>query len=406
MAEENARTADIIVIGGGIAGLATAMALSGQGLSIVVMEARELAAAPPHTGDRAEDYDSRVSALTPRSMAFLGDLGAWPLIAAQRHCPYHHMTVWDAEGTGRIEFDAAEAGAGQLGSIVENRLITAALAERVRTAPDVQLLTSVQPTAVDAGGDTIVITLADDERWSCELLVAADGALSRTRDMLGLRTREWDYGHRAIVTTARFERVHEHTAWQRFLPTGPLALLPLAGGEDRLCSIVWSIEEAQAEPLLALNSDDFASALTQASEHTLGRVSCCAERRAFPLRQRHAVDYVAPGVALVGDAAHTIHPLAGQGVNLGLADVQTLAAELSSARQRGLGPGRIEVLRRYQRQRKGENLAMMAAMDGFKRLFEQSSPPVRWLRNSGMRAVGSLPSLKRRIIREAMGVLP
>jgi 2-octaprenylphenol hydroxylase len=233
--------------------------------------------------------------------------------------------------------------------------------------------------------------------------VAADGALSPTRELLGLRTREWDYGHRAIVTTARFERGHAHTAWQRFLPTGPLALLPLASASGRLCSIVWSIDEDEADALLAKDDEAFAAALTTASEAVLGAATDCSPRRAFPLRQRHAVDYVLPGAALVGDAAHSIHPLAGQGINLGLSDVNVLAEELRRALDRGLAPGRLDVLKRYQRRRKGDNLRMMAAMDGFKRLFEQDAPPLRWLRNAGMRGVGAMPALKRRIIREAMG---
>jgi 2-octaprenylphenol hydroxylase len=405
MAEQQADRVDIAIVGGGIAGLAAAAALAETGLSLAVLEARELpalqrveAAAGP------DDFDPRVSALTPRSIAFLERLGAWKAIAAARHCAYTHMTVWDAEGTGRIEFDAAEVSAASLGSIVENRLITAALAERVRSLGPIRVCAParVEDLTRDEHGSTL--SLADGSSLHCDLLVAADGALSPTRERLGLLTREWDYGHRAIVTTAAFERSHEFTAWQRFLQTGPLALLPLPGAGNRLCSIVWSINEADADPLLAMDDAAFAKALAEASEHCLGAVTGCAPRKAFPLRQRHAIDYVLPGAALVGDAAHTIHPLAGQGINLGLADVEVLAEELVMAARRGLNPGRLDVLRRYQRRRKGDNLAMMAAMDGFKRLFEQEAPPLRWLRNTGMRGVAGLPVLKRRIVRQAMGI--
>lgn len=409
---DDTESVDIAIVGGGIAGLAAAAALASAGRTVAVLEARELQTDVSTSTETPEDYDARVSALTPRSMDFLKELGAWSIIEAARACAYRHMTVWDAEGTGRIEFDAQEVSAQSLGSIVENRIITAALAQRVRAMPGVRVLAPARLANLHrrAAGDDhrdaqeTLLQLDGGENLRCQLLIAADGALSPTRDLLGMRTREWDYGHRAIVTTAAFEQAHQDTAWQRFLQTGPLALLPLASSGDRMCSIVWSIEEHRADALLALNDAGFAAALGEASEYALGAVTACASRKAFPLRQRHAVDYVLPGVALVGDAAHTIHPLAGQGINLGLADVQVLAEELATAMGRGLNPGRIDVLSRYQRRRKGDNLAMMAAMDGFKRLFEQQAPPLRWLRNSGMRTLASLPMVKRRIIRQAMGV--
>ena len=403
---------DIAIVGGGIAGLAAAAALADSGRSVAVLEARELPQLKVGNGSSPEDYDARVSALTPRSIAFLKQLGAWPAIEEARSCPYQHMTVWDAEGTGRIEFDAQEVSADSLGSIVENRVITAALARQVQTLGGLRVMAPARLTNIqrlrssDDGTDAgeTLLELEGGGSLRCRLLIAADGALSPTRELLGMRTREWEYGHRAIVTTVAFERGHQDTAWQRFLQSGPLALLPLDSPDDRLCSIVWSIEEHLADDILAMDDEAFAQALGEASEFALGEVLGCAPRKAFPLRQRHAVDYVLPGVALVGDAAHTIHPLAGQGINLGLADVQVLAEELNTAMQRGLSPGRMDVLSRYQRRRKGDNLAMMAAMDGFKRLFEQEAPPLRWLRNTGMRALSGLPRVKRQIIRQAMGV--
>lgn len=395
---------DIAIVGGGIAGLAAAAALAEQGLSVAILETRALPTPGALCGDTVGDFDARVSALTPRSIRFLEQLGAWELIQSQRACRYRHMTVWDADGTARIEFDASEVAASSLGAIVENSVISAALATRVQALPDVRVLapTTLAKVQADEAGYALLLDSGDSLR--CKLLIAADGALSPVRNMLGFATREWDYGHRAIVTTAAFERGHESTAWQRFLQTGPLALLPLEAEDSRFCSIVWSVDEAEADGLLALDDSAFAAALAQASEHCLGAVVACGPRKAFPLRQRHAVDYVRPGVALVGDAAHTIHPLAGQGINLGLADVEVLADEVGKAQARGLEPGREDTLKRYQRRRKSDNLAMMAAMDGFKRLFEQDAPPIRWLRNAGMRGVASIPALKRRIIRHAMGV--
>lgn len=400
------RRVDVVIAGGGIAGLATAVALAGKGLSLALIEAKEPAALPAvdasETDPRA--FDARVSALTGRSIKFLDRLGAWPAITAARSCAYRHMTVWDAEGTGRIEFDASEVGAPSLGTIVENSLVTGALLERAQDQAGLQIRAPAVVAELERQESCTTVVLESGERLGCDLLVAADGALSPTRERLGMRTREWDYGHRAIVSTVRFERSHERTAWQRFLSTGPLALLPLQGADERLCSIVWSIEEDCADELLGLDEQGFCDALTTASEAALGAAVACAPRYAFPLRQRHAVDYVLPGIALVADAAHTIHPLAGQGINLGLADVEVLADEVARAVERGLNPGRLDVLRRYQRRRKADNLAMMAAMDGFKRLFAQDALPVRWLRNQGLRSVNAISPLKRRLIRQAMGV--
>jgi 2-octaprenylphenol hydroxylase len=223
--------------------------------------------------------------------------------------------------------------------------------------------------------------------------------------MMDFTTRESDYGHRAIVTTVEVEHSHQDTCWQRFLASGPLAFLPLPGADGRhYCSIVWSLQEDLVDDLLALDDAAFCVALECAFEGRLGDVLACARRAAFPLRQRHAIDYVQAGVALVADAAHTIHPLAGQGINLGLQDVAVLAREVLAGHTLGSSPGELALLKRYQRQRKGENLVMMAAMDGFKAMFEQQALPLRWLRNAGMRGIGRIAPLKQQIIRHAMGV--
>ena len=317
------------------------------------------------------------------------------------------MTVWDAEGTGAIEFDCADVNAVALGHIVENRAIVSALLARVAASADITVFSGapLQDCQRDQAGGGTRVLLADGTALEADLLVAADGAQSPVRDMLGFRTREWDYGHRAIVTTVQVERPHQDTCWQRFLTSGPLAFLPLPGDLDRhYCSIVWSLQDTLVDDLLALDDHAFCAALEQAIEGSLGKVLGCARRFAFPLRQRHAVDYVRDGVALVADAAHTIHPLAGQGINLGLQDVAVLAEEILAGHARGVNPGQLDLLRRYQRRRKGENLLVMAAMDGFKALFEQQSLPLRWLRNVGMRGVSQMGPLKQQLIRRAMGV--
>jgi len=400
------RQQDVVIIGAGIAGSALAVALGGQGLSITLVEAQSVVRPDLPLARDVHNFDTRVSALTPRSHAFLDKLGAWEAIADYRYCAYRHMTVWDAEGTGQIDFDRAEVNVPELGHIVENRAIVSALLAQVEAASEVRLVSPVALTACShLESSRISLTLDDGQMLETELLVAADGALSRVREMMAFDSREWDYGHRAIVATVEVAQSHEDTAWQRFLPSGPLALLPLPGAQGHnYCSIVWSLQEHLVDDLVQLEEGAFCAELERASEGRLGAVLGASRRFAFPLRQRHAVDYVQPGVALVADAAHTIHPLAGQGINLGLQDVSVLAEEILAGHALGVSPGQLALLRRYQRQRKGENLAMMTAMDGFKRLFEQQALPLRWLRNAGMRRVNQMLPLKQRVMRQAMGL--
>lgn len=397
---------DIVIVGAGIAGASLAVALSGAGLSIALVEAQALDSRTLPRDCDVHNFDPRVSALTPRSRAFLEKLGAWEAIASYRYCSYHHMTVWDAQGTGQIEFDRAEVNAPELGYIVENRAIVSALLGRVGAAADISLLSPVAlQSCARLASSRMLLELDDGETLAADLLVAADGALSRVREMMGFRSREWDYGHHAIVATVQVAHTHEATAWQRFLPSGPLALLPLPAADGHhYCSIVWSLQEHLVDEVLALGDKNFCAELERACERRLGAVLGSSRRFAHPLRQRHAVDYVQAGVALVADAAHTIHPLAGQGINLGLQDVAVLAEEVLAGHACGVSAGQLELLRRYQRRRKGENLMMMTAMDGFKRLFEQESLPLRWIRNVGMRKVDQLLPLKQQLMRHAMGL--
>ncbi len=400
------RQFDVVIVGAGIAGASLAVALSGTGLSIALIEAQALESSPLPPAHDLHNFDPRVSALTPRSRALLEKLGAWEAIIAYRYCAYHHMTVWDAEGTGQIEFDRGEVNAPELGHIVENRAIVSALLHRVRAATDIKLLCPVAlKSCTRLDSSRMLLELDGGETLTADLLVAADGAMSRVREMMGFQSREWDYGHCAIVATVEVAHTHEETAWQRFLPSGPLALLPLPAVDGHhYCSIVWSLQEHLVDGVMALDDLAFCAALERACESRLGAVLGSSRRFAHQLRQRHAMDYVQPGVALVADAAHTIHPLAGQGINLGLQDVAVLAEEIVAGHACGVSAGQLELLRRYQRRRKGENLMMMTAMDGFKRLFEQQSLPLRWLRNAGMRTVNQLPPLKQQLMRHAMGL--
>ena len=410
---------DIVIVGAGMAGSALACALNAaaggrSALRIALVEARPLRSGMPPCEFSIDGFDARVSALTMSSRRWLESLDLWSGIVEQRSCVFTGMQVWDAEGTGKIAFDAAEVRAPALGHIVENRVITSALLRHVRTQSAVHLYDNCTVQRLQLAcddvesqfGNTAVVELSNGDQLHSALVVAADGADSPLRGMADLALREWDYQHDAIVCTVLVEKPHRHTARQRFTPQGPLAFLPLpsGGGDQHYCSIVWSQTRAAAAETLALDDAAFCHALSEAFERRLGAVSAVSRRFCFPLRQRHAVDYVKPGFALVADAAHTIHPLAGQGINLGLADVAALAECVGAAHQRGQPLGDIARLRQYQRQRKGDNLAMMAAVEGFKRAFEPQPLPLRWLRNRGMHFLDGQRGIKRRIIRYAMGI--
>lgn len=402
------RVFDILVVGGGMTGTALALGLSRQGWNVGLIEGGERSSLlqAPVAANSVADFEPRVSAISMASQQLLESLGAWKGVTAGRHCPYQGMTVWDGDGIGRIHFDAAEMQTRSLGTIVENRSLVRALFEVVETS-NVEVFDGVQVTGCALKGDLRTIELADGRTLSARLVVAADGGNSRLRQWAGIPTREWDYDQHAIVCTVRTARRHQYTAWQRFTQTGPLAFLPLLTetGDEHFCSIVWSQDTAEARRLMALDEAAFTTELEQGIEGELGRIETISRRFSFPLRQRHAKDYIASGFALLGDAAHTIHPLAGQGANLGYGDVRVLLDELSRARRAGLSPSAPLVLKRYQRRRKGENLTMMAAMEGFKQLFARDELPVRLLRNTGMRWLDELAPVKNRIAAEAMGLI-
>ncbi|MCK0105160.1 FAD-dependent monooxygenase [Marinobacter sp. S0848L] len=395
---------DILVVGGGMIGSALALGLSRQGWQVGLVEGApvEHLLDQPSPATDVESFEPRVSAISLASERLLQNLGAWPRVQAGRHCGYREMIVWDGDGTGRVHFDAAELHARTLGTIVENRNIVRGLFESL-VESDVALIDGVRVQGWVRGEG---VQLEDGRLLAADLVVGADGAMSRLRQWSSLATREWDYDQHAIVGTVRTSQSHRFTAWQSFTPTGPLAFLPLnnEAGDEHFCSFVWSQDTAEARRLMALDDDSFRQELEAAIERELGEVWEVSKRFSFPLRQRHAKDYVTDGLALVGDAAHTIHPLAGQGANLGYGDVRVLLDELGRAKELGLNPGDELVLARYQRRRKGENLTMMAGMEGFKQLFARDELPVRWLRNAGMRWFNKLAPLKNRIAAEAMGI--
>lgn len=396
---------DVVVVGGGMVGAALACALGEPGLRVAVVEAQESV----DLGEITEQtpFEPRVSALTIASKNLLDNIGAWPFIAQQRHSPFERMHVWDADGTGEIEFLASELGQLSLGYIVENRITVAGLYRRLAQLENIELIAPARIAAlsgVEQGQRRL--KLEDGRELITGLVIGADGAQSKIRELAGIELREKDYQQRAIVTTVKTKQSHQATAWQRFLSTGPLAFLPLRScqGDDHYCSIVWSVDADQADPLLTLSGQEFCRELERAFEAKLGAVEWTDKRFLFPLRQRHAKNYIQPGLALVGDAAHTIHPLAGQGVNLGLLDAAVLAEEILRAQRRGLASGDFSLLRRYQRRRVADNSLMMATMSGFKHLFGQTALPVRWLRNTGMSMVNGMGPLKNHIASQAMGL--
>ncbi|WP_293266644.1 FAD-dependent monooxygenase [Neptunomonas sp.] len=404
------KTADIVIVGGGMVGVTAALALAESGLYVVLLENKEFdLALLTHdvTEQMKAGYDPRVSALTCASQQLLENVGAWSYMQELRISPYTDMDVWDGEGSGHIHFSSRDLHELALGHIVENRVTVAALYAAARQVGNLNLVTGatvVQLTAPERAKDSCYRTLIceDGTQWRAKLVVAADGAMSKVRQLASIPMWEWDYGHHAIVTTVRTEKPHQETAWQRFTDDGPLAFLPL--GDPHYCSIVWSTSPDRAASLYELDHDAFCVALAREFEARLGSVEWSDQRHVFPLRQRHAKYYVQAGLAVIGDAAHTIHPLAGQGVNLGLMDAAALAEQILSANARGEEIGSEAVLKRFQRQRQSANLKMSASMEAFKQLFGHQQPFLKLVRNMGMNTLNRLSPLKQHVVMQAMGL--
>ena len=401
---------DLVIAGGGIVGATLAGLLDGLDLRIALVE-RSL----PDEGEMPFQaanlrFDPRVSAINEASRQVFGKLGAWTEVEAIRCCDYREMRVWDAEGTGSIHFSAAALGVESLGSIAENSILLARLYTRLRKQQNLELVAPFAGAGLEINDGAIVLTGESGHRLQAALLIGADGGNSTIRRLAGISSRDRDYGQAALVTTVRTSRSHEHTAWQRFLDTGPLAFLPLSfAGDDefRHSSIVWSTTPEDAGELLELPDAAFHTRLAAAIEHRLGEVTWCDQRFRFPLRARHAETYVKDKIVLIGDAAHTIHPLAGQGVNLGIQDAAVLADELRTGLVAGRKLNDTIPLGRYQRRRRRNNLATMWTMEGLHRLFgakPHALPlPLRWLRNTGLNLVDRATPIKNHLARRAIG---
>lgn len=396
---------DLVVVGGGMVGAATALALAETGLKIALIEPK---IPQPFAAD--QPLDLRVSALSPASVDLLDQLDVWSKILSWRAAPYRRMRVWeldeDAPGLqGRVadklatEFNSDDMALTELGYIVENRLIQRALIEQLQQSA-VELI-SAQVRSIDYSPGASLLELADDRVLVARLLVAADGGNSIVRSAAALPVHQWDYAQKAMVINVTTEAAQQEITWQQFTPSGPHALLPLPGNH---ASLVWYDSPARINQLLKLDEAGLQEALAQTFPRRLGELRSIDARAAFPLRRLHALNYYKPGVVLVGDAAHQLNPLAGQGVNLGFQDVKALTESLKQALEQGLRIDDPAPLARYEKQRRNANLIMVQAMDTFYRGFSNNLGPLKLARNLILGLSGNLPVLRKQIIKLASGL--
>ncbi len=385
---------DVAVIGGGIAGAACAVALEAAGFDVRLIER----GSAPRPFSASGDFDPRVYAIAPRSAAFLERIRAWRQVTGKRLAPIGGMHVWDRDPERGLNFSASGLGAaGALGWIVEHGLLASSI---WRCLPEV--LRIVETEVVDAELDErrARLKLSSGDVIEAALAIGAEGAESPLRAVAGIEVSGWNYAQSAIVCHAMCSRPHGGDALQRFVATGPIALLPLPDGRR---SLVWSTDDAEARALLELDDAGFSARLTAAMQGAAGEVQTVTRRLSFPLRLLHANDYVATRFALVGDSAHVIHPLAGQGLNLGLADAEVLAQVLSEARDAGRDWTAMRTLRRYERARQADNLEMIALTDALNRAFRSNIPGLQTLLSGGLSLVDAIPPVKRALVRRAEG---
>lgn len=388
---------EVLIVGAGITGATLALALADAGVAVTLLD-RE---APPLPAAPGQPLDVRVSAIHAAAVDLLERLGAWPVPATDSCAPFGRIEVWDAGSAGRIGFDSAEIGQPWLGCIVENRALIAALHARLAQLPAAHVLAPATVDDWQARADWLTARLDDGRDLTARLLVGADGAASPLRLRAGIAAPTDDFGQCALVCHVATERPHADTARQRFLPTGPLAFLPLADGR---CSIVWSTTPLAAQRLAALPAGEFMLELSQAFEHRLGQITAIGERAVIPLRGLEADRYVGPRLALVGDAAHVVHPMAGLGANLGIGDAAALARLVIAALHSGRDPGLLQTLRPYERARRSQNLPVVQAVVGLHRLFTAGAAPLRALRGAGLLAVDRAGPLKRLLTTAACGL--
>jgi len=386
----------VVVVGGGIVGATAACAVAQAGIEVALIDVHN------PVRDWSEDpLDIRVSALTRASQNILQAVGAWPAMEQRGVGPYDHMHVWDADSAGVLDFDAADTEFPELGHLVENRVTVASLWDRLETLPDASVLCPAKVADIQVNRDSAQVVLEDGQILEADVVIAADGRDSALRQMVGIQTTGWEYKQDGLVATISTEKSHQFTAWQRFLPEGPLAFLPLKNGQ---CSIVWTLSHQTAQEYVALSDNEFLQHLEQASGGVLGKMLEVGPRGAFPLRFQYANQYTADHFVLIGDAAHAMHPLAGQGANAGLLDAAAIAELIVKAQQAGRPIGSHKLLRQYERWRKGDNLAMMSSMDMINKMYTAQNEGFRQLRGTGMSWINHSSWLKNYFNRYAMGL--
>lgn len=357
---------DAIIVGGGMVGAAVAVGFAQQGLEVLLLEKQPVAT----EWDPNSEYQMRVSALTRASEKILSNLGAWQGILNRRYHPFTAMHVWDEVTPGEVHFSASDMNEDNLGYTVENHLIQQALWEKMQTFDEISVLYGAELSALELNDDHGSVELKDVGALRTELVVGADGAFSKTRGLAHIGLDTHDYEQSAVVGCVKTELSHQDTCWQRYTQDGPFAYLAMS---DNISSIAWYMPTEKVEWALSLDDETFAKEIAKASDYRLGQVVQVAQRGAFPLVRRHAEHYVKPHLALVGDAAHTIHPQAGQGVNLGLLDAAALIETVADAKQVGKAWGQFSVLRKYERWRRGDNALVQRSMEAFDWLFKQDA---------------------------------
>lgn len=386
---------DVVIVGGGMVGAAVACGLGGGALRVAIIET-----SPPMPFSPEQPHDLRVSALSIASKNILETVGAWAGVVNRRVCPFRRMRVW--ESSGDTEFCSDDINYPELGYIVENRVTQLALLERLQDFENVEL---ISPAAIYkityCPAKPSEVELGDGRILSAKLLVAADGGQSKVRQAVGLGVTSWDYQQHALVIYIETAYGQQDITWQRFVPTGPQAFLPLTGHYG---SIVWYHSPDEVNRLKALSFEELKDELVAAFPDCLGKVNSVLATASFPLKRQHAQSYVKTGVALVGDAAHMINPLAGQGVNIGLLDAAALAEVIVDAAKKGLEISDLSVLKRYEQMRRRENLIMMTAMDVFYQVFSNEILPIKFLRNLGLGFAERISPAKNKVMRSAMGL--
>lgn len=388
---------DVIVVGGGMVGATLAAALAHSNLSIAVVEATE-----PDSFDAVQDYDLRVSAVSIGSQRMFEAVGAWQAMLDKRACPYRRLLVWDGEGGGETLFDSGDIYQPLLGNIVENRLIQLSLLEVIKGRENIQWLCPEKVKTVSEKKDEISVGLESGKTLSAKLLVGADGANSAVRRLCDIEIDKQPYNQHALVATIETELPQQDITWQRFVPSGPQAFLPLKGNR---ASMVWYNAEDEVGRLKALDDNAFRDEMLAAFPERLGGIRKVVERGSFPLVKSHAVNYVKNRVVLIGDASHTIHPLAGQGVNLGLMDAAVLADIVLPLNASGKDFGTLKALRKYERARRGYTIAMICAMDVFHNVFKERPLPVRLLRSAALDFAGKVGPVRNLAMKYAMGLV-